>query len=477
MKQLVIISLITSLFFSGCVNSLDDYNIDSKKPSFVDADPLFANAVKSLADALNNINVNTNVFRFYVQHISTTTYLDEPRYNMTTRTIPQALWNNIYTTVLVDLKDAKRLINENPLIDPGVKANQLALIDIMEVYSYSILVNTFGNIPYSQALDINNPQPVYDDAKTVTADLLSRLDASIGALNGESAGFGKFDLIYNDNMDQWVKFGNSLKLKLAMVIADVDNATASAKVAQAASDLSKLITDNSDNALFKYLSSAPNNNPLSNDVPPRSSRRDFVAANTLVDYMNDLNDPRRPAFFTSLSDGTFKGGNYGFSNVYAENSTISTKVTATTFPGNFLDAAEVYFLLAEAVERGYIGGDAEEYYNAAITASVEYWGVSGADEYLAQDGVSYATAGATWQEKIGKQKWVALYNRGFDAWTEWRRLDFPRLVKPDAPTVPDIPTRLIYPVIENSLNKQNTETAASAIGGDKAETKLFWDVH
>jgi hypothetical protein len=131
--------------------------------------------------------------------------------------------------------------------------------------------------------------------------------------------------------------------------------------------------------------------------------------------------------------------------------------------------------LAEAVERGFISGNAEEFYNAAISASMDYWGVTGTADYLAQAGVSYATAGDTWQQKIGNQKWLAMYNRGFDAWTDWRRLDFPALVKPDAQGVPEIPKRLIYPIIENTLNAANTTAAGAAIGGDDSATRLFWD--
>jgi len=474
MKKLLIFALIPAFFLGGCVNSLDDYNIDSKKPSKVDAAPLFSNSTKGLNDVLNSVNVNTNVFRFYVQHLATTTYLEEPRYNMVTRTIPQALWNAMYVSTLADLKEAKGIIEANQILNADVKKNQIATIDVMQVYAYSVLVNTFGDIPYTESLDINNPQPKYDDAKTVTLDLLSRLDTDIAALNADADGFGTADIIYGGNVGKWQKFANSLRLKLAMVIADVDPGTAGAKIA--ASAALPLITSNADNALFKYVG-APNNNPLSNDVPPRSARQDFVMANTLVDEMNTLNDPRRAAYFTTVG-GEYVGGKYGFSNVYANFSTFSTKVTATTFPGNMLDASEVNFLLAEAVERGFITGDAKSYYDAAITASLAYWGVTGVEDYLAQATVDYSNAGsgASWQEKIGTQKWIALYNRGFDAWTDWRRLDFPVLVAPDASGVPPIPKRLIYPIIENSLNAANTKAAAAAIGGDDSATRLFWDV-
>jgi len=96
---------------------------------------------------------------------------------------------------------------------------------------------------------------------------------------------------------------------------------------------------------------------------------------------------------------------------------------------------------------------------------------------IAQSFVDYASAesGATWKEKIGNQKWLALYNRGFDAWTEWRRLDFPNLIPPPGLTNADIPTRFTYPINEQTINAGNYSSASAAIGGDKLTTKLFWD--
>lgn len=476
MKKVILLILIPVIYMmTGCIKDIEDYNVDTKKPSVVEAEPLVANAMKGMNDWMNSVNVNTNVFRFYVQHITATQYLDEPRYDMVTRTIPQALWNGMYVSTLADLKEAKRIITANTILSANDKANQLAMIDLLQVYAYSILVNTFGDIPYTEALDVENLQPKFDDAKTIYKDLLTRVTTSTAALNTSAAGFGSSDLIYGGNVTKWVKFGNSLRLKLAMVMADEDAALATSNVKAAAADASKLIVANADNALFKYLSSKPNNNPLSNDVPPLSSRKDFVAANTLVDYMKGLNDGRLGSFFSKNGSGEFAGGVYGFVNAYDKFSTFSSKVIATTFAGNMLDAAEVNFLLAEAVERGMLSGSAEQYYNNAITASYEYWGATDVATYLAQPSVSYATATGTWKAKIGNQKWIALYNRPYDAWTSWRHLDAPTLTPPSAPNVGAIPVRLIYPIVENSLNKASIEAAATKIGGDKSSTKLWWD--
>jgi hypothetical protein len=198
--------------------------------------------------------------------------------------------------------------------------------------------------------------------------------------------------------------------------------------------------------------------------------------------MNDRNDPRRPFYFTMV-DGEYVGGNYGFANAYADFSHVSDNIIAPDFEALLLDYSEVEFLLAEAIERGFaVGGTAAEHYNAAVTASILYWGGTAGDAttYLAQSNVAYATAAGTYKEKIGVQKWIALNNRGIDAWIEWRKFDYPALLPPSGGSVPvglQMPVRLIYPINEQTLNGENRTAAAAAIGGDVATTKLWWDVN
>lgn len=472
----IFIYLLSLMVLTSCVDNLDDFNVDEKRASQVPAATLFTGALKSLTDVMTTPNVNTNNYRFYVQHWTSTQYLDEPRYNMTSRTIPQAMFQTLYRDVLADLNDAKRLIQENEAILAEVRSNQLAQAEIIEVYTWSILLNTFGNVPYSQALDPDVSLPAYDDAATVYNDILDRLDAALQLIEPTANGFGDADVIYDSDMAMWVKFGNSLKLKLAMVIADVDPDQAKTLVEAAAPNV---FTSNADNAAFPYLPNPPNNNPVSDALNPiRTAREDYVPANTLVDAMNALEDPRRASYFTQIG-GVYKGGRYGFTNSYAELSHVHGDIIALDFEALLLDYVEVEFLLAEAVERGFnVGGTAAAHYNAAVTASFDYWGVTGAAAYLAKPQVNYATASGDWKQKIGTQKWIALYSRGFDAWLEWRRLDAPNLLPPAVEGLDlTVPTRLIYPVNEQTLNGANRNAAAAAIGGDESSTKLWWDIN
>ena len=473
MKKILII-FISVFTLVSCEKDITRLNEDKKHPTVVAPEPLFANAQRNLSDILATPNVNSGIFRLLAQQWTQTTYFDESQYDLSTRNIPQNFYGSIYRNVLRDFAEAKNLIPNNINATADQKTNQLAITDIMQVYAYSLLVNTFGNVPYSEALDFSNSFPKFDDAKTIELDLLKRLDANIAALKPSAPSFGTSDIIYNGDVNAWKKFAYTLKLKLGMMFADSDPAIAKAAVESAAPNV---FTSNADNAAFEYFVATPNTNPVWVDLV-QSGRQDFVASNTLLNKMNSLSDPRRKFYFTTTDAGTYVGGIYGTSNNYAAFSKPGDAIIDPARENLFLDYSETEFLLAEAVERGFaVGGTAALHYTNAITSSITYWGGSTVDAttYLARPTVNYATATGSYKQKIGEQKWIALYNRGFDAWTEWRRLDFPVLNVPEGLTYADIPVRFTYPVNEQNLNKTNYDAASSAIGGDVVKTKLFWD--
>ncbi|GAA0523158.1 SusD/RagB family nutrient-binding outer membrane lipoprotein [Chitinophaga japonensis] len=474
LKLTYILSTAAVLLAVSCTKDLTKLNENEKKPDAVVASTLFANAELAVTDVLTSTNVNLNIFRLLAQYWTETTYTDESRYNLANRNIPQNVWHALYRDVLTDLAEAKALVEADATLDAGVKKNQLAQIDIVNIYTYAVLINTFGDIPYTDALDIENLSPKYDDAHTVYLDLLDRLDVAINNLDVASESFGSSDLLYRGDVAAWEKFANALKMRLAMVIADSDPAVAKAAIEEASPNA---FSSSDDDAIFEYSTIPPNTNPLWVDLV-QSGRLDFVGANTTIDTMNALNDPRRQFYFNEAPGGGYKGGIYGASNSYSSFSPAGDLLRAKDFPSVWIDYMEVEFLRAEAVERGFtVGGTAMTHYNNAITASIINWGGTEAQAltYIAQPNVNYLTATGGWKGKIGVQKWLALYNRGFEAWTEWRRLDYPELVAPPR-ALSDIPVRYTYPVSEQNLNKINYDEAAAAIGGDDVATKLFWDM-
>ncbi len=473
---IILIALVSTL---SCTKDISRYNQETKKAANVPGGPLFSNGVRNLVDALTSPNVNINVLRLTVQHWATTTYQDEPNYDFTTRNIPQTFWRILYRDVLNDLQEAKRLIPGDITLAEATKKNQTAIVDIMQVYTYSVLVNTFGNVPYSEALDFNKVFPKYDDAKTIYDDLLVRLNADIAALGSGGAAFSAgTDVIYGSmpeaaRVNAWLRFANSLKIRLAMTIADVDAAKAKIAVEQADANAFRSSTDN---AVFRYQNATPNTNPIWVDLV-QSKRQDFVSGETLVNRMKALNDPRLTLYFRPNDAGEYVGGVQGAQNTFPLFAKPSNKITQIDLPGLLLDYSEIEFYRAEAIERGFaVSGTAAAHYNNAVRASILYWEGTdaAADAYLASPAVAYQTSAGTYKQKIGAQKWIALYNRPFEAWTEVRRLDAPTLPLP-AGAESGYPNRLPYPTNEQTLNNQNYTEGASKMGGDKVETKLFWD--
>jgi hypothetical protein len=477
MKKILAIFLLF-LVFSSCTKKLEDLNVNTKDPVTVTGESLFTGAQKNLFDQMTTPNVNNNIWRMFTQQWTETTYLDEANYDITTRPIPGTHWNILYRDVLKDLTESAKIIGTTtyPDASPAIQVNRLAEIEIMTIYTWSILVETFGNVPYSQAFDVENETPAYDDGLTIYKDLITRLNAAIGKLDANWGGLGAADNMYQGSGAGWLKFANSLKLRMGLTLSDIaaESALAKATIEAAAPNV---ISSNDQNAKLVYLSAQPNTNPVYDNLVA-SGRNDFVAANTLVDAMNTLADPRRQFYFTMV-EGAYVGGIYGESNNFFAYSHVSDKIEAPTFEAMIFDYAETEFLLADAAARGFaVGGTAAEHYATAIGASIRYWGGSDAEvtAYLADPSVAYSTAAGDFKQKIGTQMWIALYNRGFESWTEWRRFDFPVLTPPETAET-GIPLRLTYPVTELTLNGANRAAAAAAIGGDDVATKLFWDIY
>jgi len=476
MKRIYLALIVLVGISISCTKNFEDWQKDEKHPTEVPGDMLFTNALKDLADQVAETNVNVNNWKLFCQYWTETTYTNEANYDIISRTVSDGVFRIFYRDILMDLNEAKKIISAEETItedQANMKNNRLQIIEILEVYVYQRLVDIFGNVPYTEATDIDNLYPAYDDGLTIYKSLVSKLDAALSSFKGTGS-FTNADLMYGGNVDSWKTFGYSLKARLGITIADADPAFAQATFEAAAPNT---FSSSDDNAQLVYLTAPLNNtNPLYQALVA-SGRDDYVPANTIVDMMNDLNDPRREAYFQPMADGSYVGGQYGYPSSYANHSHVAAAVHNPDFPSRLMTYTEVLFYKAEAAARGWnAGGTTVDFYNAAITSSFADWGVSGAEDYLATEGVAWD--GTTdWKKFIGTQSWLGNYERGFEAWTTYRRLDWPVMNVPEAPETEGgvVPTRLTFPVNEQTLNPDSYTEAASAIGSDKLTTKLFWD--
>ncbi len=506
---LVFIALIGIGIFSSCNKTLEDMNEDTKHPTKVPGNYLFANAQKALADQVASPNVNINNWKLWAQYWTETTYTDESNYDVVTRDIASNKFRIYYRNILRDFLEAKNIIGEEETAgaeEEAAKQNRILITDILMVYTYQRLVDMFGNVPYSQALDIENISPAYDDAFTIYKDLIKRLDTDLAGLKDGFGSFGGDDLYFGGDVGMWKKFANTLKVKLGITLSAVDKGLAQSTVESAYNkgfgpgELCQLVYPGGINA-----------NPIYNNLI-LSGRHDYVGANTIIDLMNNLEDPRRYAYFTLIDTSSnpeviklaYLGGQYGYSSAYTSYSHIpntnvdagerlptdveGSNVADETFPMVLLDYTELCFYLAEAAERGFsVGGSGEEWYNNGITASMDFWlgkHYGAADvasmtaDYLANPDVAYSTAPGDWKQKIGTQAWLAFYYRGFGGFTSYRRLGYPVMNMPPSPPEDAggaVPRRITYPIAEQTLNAASYAEAASAIGGDFLKTRIFWD--
>ncbi|QRQ99808.1 SusD/RagB family nutrient-binding outer membrane lipoprotein [Dyadobacter sandarakinus] len=471
-KGIAIASL--SLLFAGCQIELEEVNENPNEAIRAQPDYLLANAIKSNADVILGSDASMETTTLFVQHWAKIQYTDVDKYTVSISNI-QNIWTNLYSQGLTDFSEIIKIGEQTGNV------NYQAVGLILKSWSFQILTDLYGDIPYRQAVKIEETlTPKYDAQKDVYLGLLSDLKKAADLIDPSGSPIGG-DVVYNGNLVKWKKFANSLRLRIALRIADKDPATAKAVVAELAADKTQLIASNDETAQLIYLAS-PNQNPVSRD---RETRDDYRVSKSVIDKLQELKDPRLPIFANKTADAT-PTGYIGVTNGlpadsaaklgFTKTSKLGDYFTAPASPAVFLNYAEVLFNLAEAAQRGFITDEPADLYKAAVSASLQQFKVSTADiaTYLAQPSIVYNPA--NYKKSIGEQKWLALFGQGPEAYTEWRRLDYPQLKPAYAGVLGGkAPLRLIYPTGEQALNAANYKAAVAAQGEDRLTTKLWFD--
>ena len=432
-------------------------NTNPNGPTDVPPPSILSGIIQATVVAADGDGTNVRYGGLWVQYYSEIQYRDEDKYIVRPGTTGNwGLYNGA-------LEDAQTMIDKGTADDVP---NWDAVGRIMKSYMFDLMTDAMGDLPYSEALQgIANLQPAYDSQQSIYTAMFADLKQASDEIAPSGLGFDTGDLLYGGDMAQWRKFANSLRLRLAMHLANVDPATAQSEAQAAVS--AGVFTSNDDNATLMYLAASPNQNPIYTNA---LSRDDYGMSKTFVDSLLSLSDPRLPIFADPNSAaGVYAGLPNGLNDGEgADLSTISRigKYWRRTpnAPLALQTYAEVLFAEAEAAQRGWITGDAAGLYTDAIRASMEQYGIADADidAYLAQPRVQYSAA--TGLTQIAYQKWIALYMQGMEAWTEWRRTQIPHLVPGPRATLSAIPERLPYADNEDVLNKANLQAAVSAQG-------------
>jgi hypothetical protein len=399
--------------------------------------------------------------------------LDYSRYNITSSSA-DGLWRNVYDA-LMDLREIQ---------DKGTKSGDqiyVGISQILQAYVFSVTTDIFGDIPFSMALQgTGNITPAYDKQETIYPALVKMIEDGIVNINS-LAGMkpGTDDVIYNGNTDSWIRFGNSLKLRLLNHLSKRSPGVSAAFLALNPT----LIETSTVNAVVSFGTAASNANPIYQfDV--LSGRKDNAVASTIVDKMKLLNDPRIDVYFKKvLNNGAGFQGQYR-GNIPGQDtddsgenlfSRVGSAYASTDSPVVLMSAAEVNFIKSEIYFRSGNNVKAKESYVAAITQDFTALGiVNKASAYIGSSKVAYNNS----LERIMEQKWITMFQSAYESWVDWRRTGFPAFTKIPSfnMTGNTIPRRLSYPQIEINVNTSSLQNGPGIpVPFESLKTKVWWD--
>lgn len=457
----------------ACDTDLTGINQNPNAPTDVPATLLIRPAITGSAANGLGVGMTWNHAGLWAQHYAQIQYPDEDRFLVRDGTV-QGFWDSWYSGPLRDLQ---------AIIDKGEaenRPNYVAMGLILRAWNMGIITDLWGDVPFSEAVNGHGGQftPKYDTQQEVYNALFADLRRAAEIINPAQPGMGSVDLIYQGNMENWRRFANSLRLRLAMRLSNVDPATARSEFEAALAAPGGVFTANAQEARLVYLATT-NRNPFFENQLTRDDHR--ISA-TLVNHLIATGDPRLPIYANPIqADGVsyigHENGRITGSAPLTHRSKVGNWFTSATSPVFFMRHAEVLFLRAEAAQRGWnAGGTAESLYEAAVRASMAQYGISdgAATTFLARPENNFAAA-PNKLRLIATQKWVALFGQGTEAFAEWRRTGYPVLTPGPEVVLPNIPRRFPYPGLETSLNRANLNAAVQRQGDVSLQGRVWWD--
>lgn len=447
------------IFIASCTKNFEEINTNPNNPDKAPLTNVFAYIIQNLSAKYGTTEME--YAGSYVGYVTKGTYTDVTRY--VTSPSP-SIWNGVYSTTVR---------NSNFVIDEAEKEgnkNLQAATMILKAYGLQLVTDIYGKVPYTEAGQALSGviHPKYDSEELIYNDLLSQLDLANEMLEdkAEAGLLGDGDLLYSGDILKWKKFCNSLHLRMAVRISNVNPDKAKAEISKILSDPVKypIFESNDDNAYLEY----PGEDWIEPWTARHSSIGDDWAAKPIVDALLDYNDPRIAYYIAAKPDGTYDGLAVGqeLDKLYSKlNDLFIKNPTGRVY---FLKYSEVELIKAEAAQRGFVNLNAKEAYESAITASCKEYGISDTDIASYLQGVKVAYNNDL--NQIYMQKWIALFRQSWEAWAEMRRTDIPTL----PPAVNSahtghnrVPFRFSYPDDEKKLN-------ASNIPADVNEVDNYW---
>ncbi|WP_375582442.1 SusD/RagB family nutrient-binding outer membrane lipoprotein [Cyclobacterium xiamenense] len=496
---------------TGCDKDFEEVNQNPNSPETVSSSLLLPNIIRNASNEI--IGKGWGIGNVVMQYTAKIQFTNEDRYNWGPEGNPYSVFYN-------SLRDVNNVVL---LSTEQGENNYIGVALVMKSLMYAFMTDAYGDLPYTEAIGakegINYPK--FDRQEVIYEGILSDLERA-NQLLGSSSEAVNGDILFQGDIMKWKKLANSLRLRALMRLSDRKDPSAAMQAIVTNPQQFPIFEGNEDNAALQYLQDVPNQHYL---YTTRSGSFDEYRLSTTVEgYLKDLGDPRLFAYFQptnasgagiigdpedyagvpngladedaleySPSGDPTRGGSNFISRVGLLFSCLACSEFASPigFQTMLMGYSELQFLLAEARERGYISvGDAGTYYENGIKASFDYYeerlrianlneladAVQPDASYFSQADVAYAGSPEEKLEKIGTQKWLALFFGGLEGWFDWRRTGIPAIQPGPAAYIETIPVRFMYPTGVQALNRENYQQAVGVQGEDRITTRVWWDV-
>ena len=485
--------LLLLLVVAGCKKGTFDINSPNPNlpsavsPKFVLSAALTNTAELMLAGDADYANLYMGYWAVSGDYIPTSTTLT---YNTST-TYFSDNWNTGYIT----LKNL-RYIEQLAATDPNA-VYYTAVAKIMESFNFGRLIDQYNNLPYFNALKAGTQNfPSFDDASTVYPSLINQLDSAVTIIKTApvtATNLGSYDVMFKGNMDNWILFAHTVKLKLLMKLTQLSGGDATIKTGLSGLTTADFLGVKQDAVVNPGYTNAVTvqQSPFWQDLgfapsgAVQNNNSYYRACSYAVNFYKNTNDTIRQKLIYALNtNGVVQGRDFGSVGANEHNTVISAMgpglLKAPSQDAIILSASESLFLQAEAVQRGYLSGDAAALYKSAVEESFRLLGdadyKTDADALISQasDKVNFASSANPIQTLI-LQEWAALNAIDpVESWSNWRRLgiptDLPISIYPGT-TATHVPYRLLYPDTEYSYNGDNVNKEGTI---SNLTSKIFW---
>lgn len=475
---LYIITIISLVLTTSCTSDFENINNNPNAPVSVQPSLLLRQVIYNFGEEMSYEGFVAG--DLLAQH---RTALDFNLFDRHALKSPQ-LGGNPWPIFYTNLRDNEIILNQSRTVDALKVYEGPALI--LKAYMAAGLTDLFGNVPYFEAFDGVNKTvtPAYDNQEDIYLNeggILDNLDKGIEAIENYSDAIPlEGDILFNGDLQAWVRFANSLKVKyLVRISGKVD---VSSKL-QALFDGDNYIKTNTQNAIFDFTNSAPNSFRLAQ--LRIGDFNNFVLSETMEDILIGLNDTRINTLFRPFSNsisGEFNGLLNGIDATSTSVTLANYSLAGTAFredtstlDANFITAWEVHFAFAEAASKNLITADAQQLYETGVALAFEYWNTDLPSNYLTSN-AAFNASGTTPLQQIITQKWIANIINGYEGWVEYRRTGFPELRTISASLNNNvIPVRMPYPAEEATLNAENYNRAATNTNDNSIDNPVWWD--